>query len=210
MVVETWFVGGKTPLVLECMVNIKTFFLYDQNRHCIVRSFFLKRTSPKPSGTNLKGCKGRGPSSCSLWIQPPLQSLPRPVVKVTQTRHRGGNDTETAVRIFITLSPIPQTRTQSLFCIRTVMNGRDLVRTRRIKRKSNSPNFVPILERGPSLLNSQTPLRASNFPSLYCFARTSNWPLGTSLAVPCSFKAGRILVPGRGTFLAHGSAANPR
>ena len=36
MVVETSFVEGKTPLVLECMLDIKN---YDQNRHCIVRSF---------------------------------------------------------------------------------------------------------------------------------------------------------------------------
>ena len=59
---------------------------------------------------------------------------------------------EAAVRIFITLPPVPQTRTQSLFSIRAVMNGRDLVRTWCIKGKSNSPNLVPILERGPVCL----------------------------------------------------------
>ena len=51
-----------------------------------------------------------------------------------------------AVRIFITLSPIPQTRIQSLYCIRAVINGRDLARTRCIKGKSNSPNLVPTLK----------------------------------------------------------------
>ena len=117
---------------------------------------------------------------------------------------------KTAVGSYV-LPRTGQTRTQSLFCIRAVINGRDLVRTQCTKGRSNSPNFGPILEKEntlrTSLPNSQTTLRASNFPSIYCFARISECPLGTSLAAPCSLITGRILVPGRGTFLARGSAA---
>jgi len=58
-----------------------------QNRHCTL--IFLERTSPRPSGTNLKGCKGF--VACE-YGRP--SSLPRAVVVVTQSCHRGGSDTE--------------------------------------------------------------------------------------------------------------------
>lgn len=55
-----------------------------------------------------------------------------------------------------------QTRTQSLFCIRAVINGRDLVRTQCTKGRSNSPNLVPILEKEKTLRTS-LPNSANNF-----------------------------------------------
>ena len=191
---------------LAQIIPKKTFFfsIITQNGHCAL--IFLKRTSPRPSGTNLKGCKGF--VACE-YSRP--SSLPRAVVISMQTCHRGGSDTEDGGRIIRVSARTGQTRTQSLFCIRAVINGRDLVRTQCTKGRSNSPNLVPILEKEKtlrtSLPNSQTTLRASNFPSIYCFARISECPLGTSLAAPCSLITGRILVPGRGTFLARGSAA---
>ena len=72
---------------------------------------------------------------------------------------------EAAVRIFITMSPVPQTRTQSLFCIRAVIDGRDLVRTR-ASREEVTPKLVPrVFSFSAALLENEKTLGTTLPPS---------------------------------------------
>ena len=48
MVIETSFVEGRTPLVLECMLDIKNVFSQQSKQALYCTLIFLKRTSPRP------------------------------------------------------------------------------------------------------------------------------------------------------------------
>ena len=110
---------------LAQIIPKKTFFfsIITQNGPCAL--IFLKRTSPRPSGTNLKGCKGF--VACE-YSRP--SSLPRAIVVFTQTCHRGGSDTEDDGRI-IRVSPVPARLVPNRFSVsaRWLMEGTEWERS---------------------------------------------------------------------------------
>ena len=68
------------------------FFFYDQNGHCTL--IFFKENFTKTFRNQFKkGVKGEVLHLVACEYSRP-SSLPRPVVIVTQTCHRGGSDTE--------------------------------------------------------------------------------------------------------------------